>query len=289
MATKLFQNDRPHTKDISWCPGCGNFQIRLALIDVLEELNFKPKNTVIITGIGQAAKMVHYLNANGFHTLHGRALPVGTGLKLANPNLNVIVIGGDGDMYAEGMGHFIHAIRRNVNITVLIHNNQIYGLTKGQTSPTSLLGMKTSSNPEGVIEAPINPLALAISLDCSFVARTFIGYKDETKNILKEAITHKGFSMVDIFQQCVTFNKLNTYKWYKENTKFLGDINKEDRLEAYKYALSEDPFYVGIFYKKDKKPLDEQIECYKKTKLPLYKRNFDKSKLEKFIDNNFKI
>ena len=289
MGTKLFKPDRPHSKDISWCPGCGNFAIRLVLMDVLEELGFRPENTAIVSGIGQAGKMPHYIHAHGFHSLHGRAVPVGTGLKLANPNLNVVIVGGDGDMYSEGMEHFVHGIKRNTNVTVLVHNNQVYGLTKGQTSPTTLVGTKTSTHPGGVLIEPINPIALAISLNCSFVARTFIGHKDETKKIIKEAIQHEGFSFVDIFQPCVTFNRINTYDWYKEHTKVIKDLDTSDIKKAFELALNTDPYYVGVFYKTSKTVLEKNIDGYKDFKDPLYKRIVDTNLINQFIENNYRL
>lgn len=289
MGIKVFQPNRPHSKEISWCPGCGNFAIRLVLMDALEELGFKPENTAIVSGIGQAGKMPHYINANGFHSLHGRAIPIGTGLKLANPDLNVIIVGGDGDMYSEGMGHFVHGIKRNANVTVLVHNNQVYALTKGQTSPTSFVGMKTSTHPGGVLIEPINPVALAISLKCSFVARTFIGYKEETKAIIKEAIQHEGFSFVDIFQPCVTFNKVNTYGWYKEHTKIMDNMDSSDIKKAFELALNTDPFYLGIFYKTRRAVFEKSIDGYKDFKEPLYKRAVDTNLIKELIKDSYRL
>lgn len=196
---EIFESNRPGSKDVAWCPGCGNFGIRNILIEAFSELNLKPTEVVIISGIGQAAKMPHYINVNGYHTLHGRAIPIATAVKAANPSLTVIAEGGDGDMYAEGGNHLLHAIRRNPDITVLIHNNQIYGLTKGQASPTTPIGMKTPTQPWGVFEEPLNPIALAIALGASFVARTFVGYFKESVEIIKQAIKHKGLAIVDIF------------------------------------------------------------------------------------------
>jgi len=252
-----FISNRPGSKDIAWCPGCGNFQIREILIEVFEELKLEPEEIVIVSGIGQAAKMPHYLNVNSFHTLHGRAIPIATGVKIVNPELTVIAEGGDGDMYAEGGNHFIHGIRRNVNITVLVHNNQIYGLTKGQASPTTMYGVKTPAQPEGVFEEPFNPLAVAISLNAPFVARTFIGYRELTKEIIKEAIQCKGFSIVDIFHQCVSFNKLNTFKWYRENTYILKEHDPYDKISALKKAIEGIPYPLGIFYRSNRKDFNE--------------------------------
>ena len=262
-----FISNRPGSKDIAWCPGCGNFQIREILIEVFDELNLEPEDVVIISGIGQAAKMPHYINVNSFHTLHGRAIPIATGVKIANPELTVIAEGGDGDMYAEGGNHFIHGIRRNMNITVLVHNNQIYGLTKGQASPTTMLGVKTPAQIEGVFEEPFNPLAVAISLNAPFVARTFAGYRELTKDIIKEAIQCKGFALVDIFHQCVSFNKVNTFKWYKENTYILKEHDPFDKLSALKKAIEKAPYPLGVFYKSKRKDFNEMKNISK----PLYK------------------
>ncbi|MEE9523798.1 MAG: thiamine pyrophosphate-dependent enzyme, partial [Thermodesulfovibrionales bacterium] len=186
--------------DIAWCPGCGNFGILNALKEALSGLDIEPEDLVMVSGIGQAAKIPHYLRANFFNGLHGRALPPATGIKASNPGLTVIAESGDGDMYGEGGNHFIHTIRRNPDITNIVHNNMVYGLTKGQASPTSQIGFMTPVQVHGVFPEPFNPIAVAISLDASFVARTFIGDRDQTVDILKKAISHKGYALVDIFQ-----------------------------------------------------------------------------------------
>ncbi len=204
--------------DIAWCPGCGNFSIRKALLAALEELDLARENLVFVSGIGQAAKMPHYINASFFNGLHGRALPPATAIKACNPELTVIAEGGDGDMYGEGGNHFLHATRRNPDITLFVHDNMVYGLTKGQAAPTSRPGMETPVQVFGVFEKPLNPMALAIALDVTFVARVFCGDVDATKDVMKKAIRHKGFALVDIFQPCVSFNKVNTFQWFKDNT-----------------------------------------------------------------------
>ena len=193
--------------DIAWCPGCGDFSILKSLKDALVELNITPENLVITSGIGQAAKTPHYLNCNFFNGLHGRALSPATAIKVCNPDLNVLVVSGDGDVYGEGGNHFIHTIRRNPNITVIVNNNMVYGLTKGQASPTSQKGYKTSVQIHGVELEPFNPISVAIAKDASFVARTFCGDAAQTKEIFKKAILHKGFALVDVFQPCVTLTK----------------------------------------------------------------------------------
>ena len=270
--------------DLAWCPGCGNFGINKVLKSVLKELKIKPENLVIISGIGQAAKMPQYLKTNMFNGLHGRALPVATAVKACNPELTVIAEGGDGDMYGEGGNHFIHAIRRNPDLTNIVHNNMVYGLTKGQASPTSQPGFKTSVQVNGVFLEPFNPLAVAIALNASFVARAFIGDEKETAGLIKEAIMHKGFALVDIFQPCVTFNKQNTYTWFKENTFYLKNHDYKNRLTAFEMAVKTDKFPLGIFYKHPgKKTFEENLELYKTDKTPVIKRIFERNKMEKLI------
>lgn len=270
--------------DLAWCPGCGNFGINKVLKSVLKELKIKPENLVIISGIGQAAKMPQYLKTNMFNGLHGRALPVATAVKACNPELTVIAEGGDGDMYGEGGNHFIHAIRRNPDFTNIVHNNMVYGLTKGQASPTSQPGFKTSVQVNGVFLEPFNPLAVAIALNASFVARAFIGDEKETAGLIKEAIMHKGFALVDIFQPCVTFNKQNTYTWFKENTFYLKNHDYKNRLTAFEMAVKTDKFPLGIFYKHPgKKTFEENLELYKTDKTPVIKRIFERNKMEKLI------
>jgi len=236
-------------QDIAWCPGCGNFAILNTINKVITEMNLDRKKLVFVSGIGQAAKTPQYLDVHYFNGLHGRALPVAVGIKLANPSLTVVVESGDGCMYGEGGNHFIHTIRRNSDITTIIHNNMIYGLTKGQASPTSMKGFKNPLQPEGVYMEPFNPLSIAISLNASFVARAFAGDIDTTKEIIKSAVSHKGFSMVDILQPCVTFNKVNTYQWFKEHTYYLEDAySPDDRPTAFARSLESGKLPLGIFF-----------------------------------------
>ncbi|MDK2790055.1 MAG: 2-oxoglutarate/2-oxoacid ferredoxin oxidoreductase subunit beta [Methanothermococcus sp.] len=277
--------ERSDEIDITWCPGCGNFSIKVALMNALEELGLTPNDVALVSGIGQAGKMPHYLKINKFHGLHGRAIPIATGVKASNPELVVIAEGGDGDMYAEGGNHLIHGIRRNPNITVLIHNNQIYGLTKGQASPTTSINTKTPTQPWGVFEEPFNPIAMAISSNASFVARTFSGYIEETKEIIKKAIEHKGFSVVDIFQNCPSFNKVNTFQWYKENTYFMKDHDPYDREEAFKRALESEPYPLGIFYMCERPIFEEKIPAYKSNKTPLWKREPKLDRINEILDS----
>ena len=271
--------------DIAWCPGCGDYGILNVLKKALAELDIAPEKLVMVSGIGQAAKIPHYLRTNFFNGLHGRALPPATAIKAANPSMTVIAESGDGDMYGEGGNHFIHTIRRNPGITNIVHNNMVYGLTKGQASPTSQLGFKTSVQVAGVTLEPFNPLAVAIALDAGFVARAFIGDADKTKEILKKAITHKGYALVDIFQPCVTFNKINTWQWFKEHTYYLEDShNPLDRSAAFKRALETDKLPLGIFYiNPNKSTFEDNVGIYQQDNRPLFEREPDLNRLRMLI------
>ncbi len=244
----------------AWCPGCGDFGILSALKNALVELQKEPHQVAVVSGIGQAGKLPHYMKCNTFNGLHGRTLPVSTGIKLANHEMLTIAVAGDGDCYGEGGNHLIHAIRRNIDVKLFVHNNQIYGLTKGQPSPTSSEGMKTKNYPFGVFSEQLNPLALAVSLDCSFVGRSFAGDMEHLKTLMKEAILHKGFALVDILQPCVTFNKINTYEWYKQRVYHIGaEYNPEDRIEAFKKSLEwGEKIPLGIIYKNNRLTLEEK-------------------------------
>lgn len=273
--------------DIAWCPGCGNFAILNTLKQALAELEIKPETLVLVSGIGQAAKMPHYLKTNFFNGLHGRALPPATAIKAANPQLTVIAETGDGDMYGEGGNHFMHAIRRNPDITAIVHNNMVYGLTKGQASPTSQPGFKTPIQVNGVFLEPFNPIAAAISFDASFVARAFSGDINQTKEIFKKAIRHKGFSLVDVYQPCVTFNKTNTYKWFKEKTYYLEETyDPLDKINAFRRAQENEKLALGVFYiNPNKKTFEENLSAYKTIKEPLYSREFNQEKSNNLINS----
>lgn len=261
--------------NIAWCPGCGDFLILKALKSALEELNFTPQNTVLVSGIGQAAKMPQYINSNYFNGLHGRAIPNALGIKAANKELNVIVISGDGDIYGEGGNHFIHAIRKNPDITLMVCNNMVYGLTKGQASPTSSSDYVTKMQPQGVQDEAFNPISIAIAQNISFVARAFCQDIEQTKELMKQAISHKGFSLLDIFQPCVTFNKMNTYQWFKQKTYYMeGEF---DRLKAFEKSLESEKLPLGVFYKTDRPTYEENLP------LSLYKNELDKEKLQNLI------
>ena len=271
--------------DIAWCPGCGNFGILNALKEALSGLDIEPEDLVMVSGIGQAAKIPHYLRANFFNGLHGRALPPATGIKASNPGLTVIAESGDGDMYGEGGNHFIHTIRRNPDITNIVHNNMVYGLTKGQASPTSQIGFMTPVQVHGVFPEPFNPIAVAISLDASFVARTFIGDRDQTVDILKKAISHKGYALVDIFQPCPSFNKVNTYQWFKDNTYYLEESHDPlDRTGAFRRATEKEKLPLGIFYlNTEKKTCEDNLADFAENRPPLFLRDPDKERLADLI------
>lgn len=254
-----FNSDDP----IAWCPGCGNFSILKALKQALVEIQQQPHELVIVSGIGQAPKTPHYLRCNCFNGLHGRTLPVATGIKLANHKLTVVAQGGDGDGYGEGGNHFLHTMRRNINITYLVHNNQIYGLTKGQASPTSDAGFVTKTTPRGSINPACNPLLLAVASDCSFVARGFAGEIDHLADLIKAGIQHKGFALIDILQPCVSFNRVNTFKWYSDRVYEIDSdstYDTKDRLKAFQKAQEwGDKIPIGIIYRIQRPTLEEQI------------------------------
>lgn len=261
--------------NMAWCPGCGNFLVLQALKLALDELDITPQNTVLVSGIGQAAKTPQYIKANYFNGLHGRAIPAALGIKSANKELNVIVVSGDGDIYGEGGNHFIHAIRKNSDISVFVCNNMVYGLTKGQASPTTHKGYETRLSPGGVKDEPFNPVAMAIAANASFVARAFCQDIQQTKEFMKQAILHKGFSLVDIFQPCVTFNKVNTYDWFKQNTYYLE--GKFERIQAFEKSLEMEKLPLGIFYENQRETYEETLQT------PLYKNEFDQDKLKQLI------
>lgn len=259
--------------DIAWCPGCGNFGILQALKTTLQEMGKLPHEVCFVSGIGQAAKTPQYLKANYFNGLHGRSLPPATAIKASNPELEVIVTSGDGCVYGEGGNHFIHTIRRNPNITLIVHDNKVYGLTKGQASPTSEKGQKTTLQ---TVEAePFNPLAVAISLDASFVARASIHDVAHTKEVLRQAIEHEGLSIIDLFQPCVTFNHINTYEWLQKNTYKLENHDTYDRTKAFEKAIQTDKYPLGILYKSaDKKTFSGPT---------LYKQELNPKKIQKLF------
>jgi len=259
---------------ITWCPGCGNYAILNAFNSAIKELGIDPWRLVVISGIGCHGKITNYVLANSIHTIHGRVLPIATAVKLSNHELVVVGFAGDGDMYGIGVGHFPHAIRRNIDITLIVHNNTVYGLTTGQASPTAEKGQRTRTTPWGSYEEPINPIAMAISLGATFVARGFAGDIKHLKWLIMEAIKHKGFSFIDVLQPCVTFDRLHTYQWYRERIYKLEEIEHDPSSfdeainRAYEWG---DRIPIGIFYKV-RKPTYEELLPMLKDKEPMVDR-----------------
>lgn len=277
-------SDYNNSSKPAWCPGCGDFAILNALKKALTGLGKSPQEVLMVSGIGQASKLPHYLNCNCFNGLHGRLLPVAQGCKIVNKDLAVIAVGGDGDNYGEGGNHFIHAIRRNVDITLLVHNNQIYGLTKGQASPTSDAGMVTKVQTYGVLLSPFNPLAVAVALDCGFVARGFAGDTEHLAGLIKEAVNYPGFALVDVLQPCVTFNKTNTYKWYRDRVYKDTDYDPVDRHKAFAKSLEwGERIPIGIIYKKSKPDYHQHIPALKSS--PLARQLHYKDKVAELLQD----
>jgi 2-oxoglutarate ferredoxin oxidoreductase subunit beta len=272
---------------IHWCPGCGNFGTLNVVKDSLDTLGLKPHEVVIVSGIGQAGKFTHFIKSNKLNGLHGRYLSNALGIKASNPKLTVIAISGDGCTYSEGGNHFIHTIRYNPDIVNIVSNNQVYGLTKGQASPTSGLGFKTKVQNRGVYNEPFNAVAVAISLNASFVSRAFIGDAEQTKKIVIEAIKHKGYALIDLFSPCVSFNRVNTYAWYKENTYYIEDSHDPtDQNAAMLLALKKGKFPLGIFYVNQyRTTFEKNIGIYQTDDTPLYKRNLDKKKFATLLES----
>ena len=280
---KHFEMDQ--STDIAWCPGCGNFSIRKVLIETLQEMDLNPTQVVMASGIGQAAKMPQYINTNYFNGLHGRGLPVAVAIKAANPHLTVIAEGGDGDMYGEGGNHFIHNVRRNPDIVHIVHDNMVYGLTKGQAAPTSPLEFKTPVQVNGVINDPINPLPVAMTLGATFVARAFSGDMEGLKKTLKAAFDHEGYALVDVLHPCVTFNKVNTFKWYKEHSYPLEEgYDSSDFESAMKKALDTEKFALGVIYQnKNKVSFNNRTWLYQQDDTPIVQRKRDIDKVNALL------
>ena len=249
--------------DPDWCPGCGDFGVLTALKQALVELNLHPHKVMTISGIGCSSNLPGYVSTYGMHTLHGRALAVATGAQLANHELKIIVTGGDGDGYGIGGNHFVHSMRRNVDLTYIVMNNQIYGLTTGQISPTSTKGMKTKSTPAGSVENPIFPVSLAIAAGATYVARGYTGQVKHLVDLIKGGIQHKGFALIDAFSPCVTFNLENTHEFFKHRTKKLEDMGHDPTdfaaaiQKSYEWG---DEIPIGLFWKRNDLPSLDQLE-----------------------------
>lgn len=274
------------TVETSWCPGCGNFGILEAIKEALAESGLEPHQILFVSGIGQAAKTPHYLNVNVFNGLHGRSLPAATGAKLANPDLTVIVESGDGCSYGEGGNHFLAALRRNVDFTILAHNNQVYGLTKGQASPTSQMGFVTKAQPDGVRSEPFNPVLTAVAMKAGLVARGFSGEKKHLVSLIRAGMAHPGTALIDILQPCVSFNTVNTFAWYRKRCQALPETyDPTDWETAMKTAaLWGDRIPIGVLYvNRERQPFESHIE--RREKGPMAKQEVDRAALREIIES----
>ncbi|MGG6311202.1 2-oxoacid:ferredoxin oxidoreductase subunit beta [Paenibacillus macerans] len=264
MAT--FKEFRNNVKP-NWCPGCGDFSIQAAIQRAAANVGLEPEGLAVISGIGCSGRISGYINAYGLHGIHGRALPIAQGVKLANRDLTVIASGGDGDGFAIGMGHTVHAIRRNINITYIVMDNQIYGLTKGQTSPRSGEGFKTKSTPEGSVESTLSPLEIALASGATFVAQSFSSDLKQLTSLIEQGIQHEGFSLINVFSPCVTFNKVNTYDWFKENIinlETVPDYDPSNRAMAMAKLMETGSMITGLIYQnKEKKSYENLVHGFK--------------------------
>lgn len=268
MATfKDFRNDiKPN-----WCPGCGDFSVQAAIQRAAANVGLNPEQLAVVSGIGCSGRISGYIRSYGFHGIHGRALPIAQGVKMANRDLTVIASGGDGDGFAIGMGHTVHAIRRNIDVTYIVMDNQIYGLTKGQTSPRSSVGFKTKSTPQGSIESALNVMELALTTGATFVAQSFSSDLKELTSLIEAGLNHKGFSLINVFSPCVTYNKVNTYEWFKNNLTSLDSIEGYDpsnREDAMQMLMKYNGLVTGLIYQnKNQKPYEELVYGFKEEPL----------------------
>ena len=261
---KLFEAEA----EVTWCPGCGDFSVLRGLKLALAELQVEPHEALVVTGIGCGSKIPDYLNVNGFMTIHGRPLAVATGAKLANPDLLVVVANGDGDSYGIGGNHFVHTCRRNPDITHIVENNQVYGLTKGQYSPTSDRGFVTTTSPDGSLELAFNPMAIALAAGATFIARSFAGEPKHVARMIVEGVKHRGYALIDVLQPCVTFNRVNTYEWYRDRVYHLEEesYDPSDRQAASLKAQEwGDRIPIGILYRSTAPTYEEQVAALRET------------------------
>ncbi|MEH6936941.1 2-oxoacid:ferredoxin oxidoreductase subunit beta [Bacillus sp. JJ664] len=284
MATfKEFRNNiKPN-----WCPGCGDFSVQASIQRAAANVGLEPDNLAVISGIGCSGRISGYINSYGLHGIHGRSLPIAQGVKMANRDLTVIASGGDGDGFAIGLGHTIHAIRRNIDITYIVMDNQIYGLTKGQTSPRSDVGFKTKSTPQGSVESALSVMEMALTAGGTFVAQSFSSDLKELTSLIEQGINHKGFSLINVFSPCVTYNKVNTYDWFKENLVKLSDIegydpsNKEMAMQT---LMQNKGLVTGLIYQnKEQKSYQELISGYSENPLVESDLQLEKDQFEKLV------
>lgn len=268
MAT--FKDFRNSVKP-NWCPGCGDFSVQAAIQRAAANVGLEPDQLAVVSGIGCSGRISGYINAYGFHGIHGRSLPIAQGVKMANKDLTVIASGGDGDGFAIGLGHTIHAIRRNIDVTYIVMDNQIYGLTKGQTSPRSDVGFKTKSTPQGSIESALNVMEMALTAGATFVAQSFSTDLKELTALIEAGINHKGFSLINVFSPCVTYNKVNTYDWFKENLVKLSDVESYDphnKMTAMKTLMENRGLVTGLIYQNtEQKSYQELVAGYSESPL----------------------
>jgi 2-oxoglutarate/2-oxoacid ferredoxin oxidoreductase subunit beta len=245
----------------TWCPACGDFAVLKSMEEACANLGIRPKDIVLVSGIGCSGKITSYFYSYGFHVFHGRTLPIATGIKLANRNLTVLAAGGDGDGYGIGLNHLLHTARRNVDITYIVMDNQCYGNTKGQTSPTSLMDYKSDSTPFGAVEEPIHPLALAIISGATYVAQGFSGDVRQLTRLIQKGIEHKGFSLVNVNSPCVTFNKFNTYDWFRQRMLNLDQSSHDSRnkLEALKVTMDDSKTFSGLLYEVERETFEDKL------------------------------
>ncbi|MDE5412886.1 2-oxoacid:ferredoxin oxidoreductase subunit beta [Alkalihalobacterium chitinilyticum] len=284
MAT--FKDFRNKVKP-NWCPGCGDFSVQAAIQRAAANAGLEPDSLAVVSGIGCSGRISGYINSYGFHGVHGRALPIAQGVKMANRDLTVIASGGDGDGFAIGMGHTVHAIRRNIDITYIVMDNQIYGLTKGQTSPRSEMGFKTKSTPGGSIESALNVMETALTAGATFVAQSFSSDLKELTSLIEQGINHKGFSLINVFSPCVTFNKVNTYDWFKDNLTSLSAIEGYDssnRMQAMQTLMENNGLVTGLIYQdKEKKSYQELVAGYDENGLSKQDLKLDEEKFNQLM------
>lgn len=270
---------------VTWCPGCGNFSIVTAVKKAMVNLGYKPHETVFVSGIGCSGKTPHFIHTYGYESIHGRALPAASGIKLANHNLNVIVGGGDGDGMGIGTNHFVHACRRNYNMTYIMHDNFIYGLTTGQTSPTSEQGFKSKSTPEGVLEVAVNPIALALTMGATYVARSFAMDMEHLTRMIEGGMKHRGFAFIDIAEHCLSWNKINTNEYFKNKIYHLeeSDYDPKDKMAAYEKSQQwSEKIPIGLFYKEDRPLYEDGLPQLKNE--PLAKKPIDNVDISRILD-----
>ncbi|WP_047152555.1 2-oxoacid:ferredoxin oxidoreductase subunit beta [Aneurinibacillus tyrosinisolvens] len=284
MATfKEFRNSvKPN-----WCPGCGDFSVQAAIQRAAANVGLEPENLAVVSGIGCSGRISGYINAYGVHGIHGRSLPIAQGLKMANRELTVIASGGDGDGFAIGMSHTIHSIRRNMDVTYIVMDNQIYGLTKGQTSPRSSEGFVTKSTPKGSIERDMKPLELALAAGATFVAQTMSSDLKGMTSLIEQGLNHKGFSLINVFSPCVTFNKINTYDWFKEHVKNLSDIegyDPADRIAAMRVLMETDGLINGLIYQNtEREPYESLVKGFREEGLAKQDLSFDADRFQQLV------